>query len=146
MTQDTEDFILSWVGHDARPLTVRLLSRTRNLHLDQAKAALAQFFEAHKNEVHATFLLKGLTSVPAPVAPPPLPSQAKRPRTDEDDDNAQESEGEPMDVDAPSSASTSRETMLLLLVSSANRQGMSLLLPLLVPVFHSACIPGSTAQ
>lgn len=122
----TTTFITTWVKQDARPLTPRLLSRTLNVHLDEAKAALTQFYQANQDTVHATFLLKGLASIPAPTPLPDFPTPAKRSHPEEEEEEEKEDDEsdvkqEPMDVDVPSP--TLRETSLFLIVSAAKREG-----------------------
>lgn len=120
----TDDFISSWVQNDARPLTARLLSRTLAIDLVAARAAMARFLDAHPDEMHATYLLKGTASAHGPARPPPLDTPAKRPRDRDggvEAEHAPEPQPEPqsMDVDSPAS----QETMLVLIVSEAKRQG-----------------------
>ncbi|PWZ03806.1 hypothetical protein BCV70DRAFT_197999 [Testicularia cyperi] len=67
-TSDQDAVLKTWVQHDKRIVTYRLLSRELRIHVTDAKAALASFFDAHKSEggIDATYILIG---TPKPQQP-----------------------------------------------------------------------------
>ncbi|SNX85228.1 uncharacterized protein MEPE_03937 [Melanopsichium pennsylvanicum] len=54
-------FLTSWLQRDKKLITYRLLSRELRIHVDEAKKALASFFESHKDksDLDATYILIG---------------------------------------------------------------------------------------
>lgn len=60
-TSDPTSFLASWVQRDKKLITYRLLSRELRIHVDDAKKALATFFDSHKDksDFDATYVLIG---------------------------------------------------------------------------------------
>ncbi|SPO28644.1 uncharacterized protein UTRI_04522 [Ustilago trichophora] len=60
-TSDPTSFLTSWLQRDKKLITYRLLSRELRIHVDDAKEALANFFNSHKDksDFDATYVLIG---------------------------------------------------------------------------------------
>ncbi|SPO28131.1 uncharacterized protein UTRI_04522_B [Ustilago trichophora] len=60
-TSDPTSFLTTWVQRDKKLITYRLLSRELRIHVDDAKKALATFFDSHKDnsDFDATYVLVG---------------------------------------------------------------------------------------
>ncbi len=58
---DPDSFLTSWVQRDKKLVSYRLLSRELRIHVDDAKEALASFFESHKEKsgLDATYIVIG---------------------------------------------------------------------------------------
>lgn len=69
-SSDQTSFLSSWVQRDKKLITYRLLSRELRIHVDDAKKALAAFFESHKDktDIDATYILIGRSTASAPAA------------------------------------------------------------------------------
>lgn len=47
--QDSQIFLRSWVHQENRIITYRLMSRARNIHVDQAKREMQAYYEANQD-------------------------------------------------------------------------------------------------
>lgn len=58
---DPSSLLTSWLQRDKKLVTYRLLSRELRIHVDEAKEALATFFDSHKDKsnLDATYILIG---------------------------------------------------------------------------------------
>ena len=80
---DTAALLQKWLQHDKKLVTYRLLSRELRIHVDEAKKALASFFESHKDnsDLDATYILIGTSTFT-----PPQPEADTTAKDDEDQD------------------------------------------------------------
>ncbi|CAO1615359.1 unnamed protein product [Parajaminaea phylloscopi] len=54
-----DGFLTSWILHEKKFITYRLLSRERNCHVNEARSALQDFVDGHADLVKATYVIQG---------------------------------------------------------------------------------------
>lgn len=69
-SSDPTSFLTSCIQRDKKLVTYRLLSRELRIHVDEAKKALAAFYESHKDksDLDATYILIGKAAFAEPQA------------------------------------------------------------------------------
>ncbi|GAC92510.1 possible DNA polymerase delta subunit [Pseudozyma hubeiensis SY62] len=98
-SSDPTSFLTSCIQRDKKLVTYRLLSRELRIHVDEAKKALAAFYESHKDKsnLDATYILIGKAAFAEPQS-----DAAAAPKADEE----QPEDGKPIGSSSTPSSST----------------------------------------